>query len=93
MTPHPDDLDGLDDHDKDRCRDMDGNRPRYGPPAGDPADDVAAASAAFLFNLLPAIAALPAPEAFERLAGHFRANLTAYRDARAGWAAADPSDN
>ena len=93
MPPDPDDIDGLDDHDKDRCRDMDGNKPQYGPPPGDHAGDVAAASAAYLFNLLPAIAALPASEAFWRLETHFLAAIAAYRDARAGWACPDPSAN
>ena len=93
MPPHPDDLDGLDDHDRDRCRDMDGNKPHYGPPPGDPADDVASASAAYLFNLLPAIAALPPPAAFRRLEWHFRACLAAHGNYRAMRVAPDASAN
>jgi hypothetical protein len=56
------------------------------------ADDVAAASAAYLFNVLPSIVALPPPEAFERLKGHFEAALAAYADGTDGWIP-EPSDN
>ena len=93
MPPDPEDIDGLDHIDVDRCRDMDSNRPWYAPPPGDPARDVAAASAACLFNLLPAIAALPACDGYRRLEGHFRACLEAYRDRPAMRTVPDPSAN
>ena len=47
-------------------------------------DDVSAASAAYLFNLLPALVKRPASEQYESLAAHFEAALMAYRDALAG---------
>lgn len=53
--------------------------------------DVSAASAAFLFNLLPALLELPAAERYERLVTHFEACLVAYRDGLNGWL--DPSEN
>ena len=43
------------------------------------AEDVAAASAAYLFNVLPGITALPAPEAFERLKLHFETAIMTYQ--------------
>jgi hypothetical protein len=48
-------------------------------------EDVCAASAAYLFNVLPEIAKLPAKEQFERLAVHFEAALLAYKDGMRGW--------
>jgi hypothetical protein len=49
------------------------------------ADDVAAASAALLFNLLPEIVKLPAPEAYARLQSHIHAALLAYAESLEGW--------
>ena len=90
-VPHPDDLD-LCEYDRERCRDMDGGRPHY-PPPGDPAGDVAAASAGYVFNFLGDLAKLPAPEAFRRLETYFLGCIHAYRDARTGWPVATPSAN
>ncbi|QJW94195.1 hypothetical protein [Frigoriglobus tundricola] len=56
------------------------------------ADDVCAASAAYLFNLLPDLVKLPAPEQFQRLAAHFEAALLAYHDGINGWLP-EPSQN
>ena len=58
----------------------------------DLADDVAAASAAYLFNVLPEILKLPASERYARLAVHFEACLCAYKDGLAGWVP-EPSKN
>jgi hypothetical protein len=55
-------------------------------------EDVCAASAAYLFNVLPEIAMLSAHEQFQRLAAHFEAALMAYRDGLAGWIS-EPSVN
>lgn len=55
-------------------------------------EDVCAASAAYLFYLLPDLVKLPAPEAYKRLAAHFEAALLAYRDGLAGWVP-EPSVN
>ncbi len=57
------------------------------------AEDVCAASAAYLFNLLPELVKLPATEQFERLAAHFEAAITAYVDGLAGWIIPEPSKN
>jgi hypothetical protein len=56
-------------------------------------DDVAAASAAYLWNILPEIAKLPCVEGFERLAEHFRTAFLAYFDGRCGWGLPAPSSN
>jgi hypothetical protein len=55
-------------------------------------EDVSAASATYLWNLLPEIAALPACEGFERLRDVFRTAFLAYFDALDGWIP-EPSDN
>jgi hypothetical protein len=55
-------------------------------------EDVCAASAAYLFNVLPELVKLPAPEQFKRLAAHFEAALLAYRDGMSGWIP-EPSPN
>lgn len=57
----------------------------------DLADDCAAASAAYVLNcVLPTLAALPAPERFERLKSCFEACIAALLDGMRGW---EPSDN
>lgn len=56
-------------------------------------DDISAASAAYLFNALSAIASLPASEAFERLKSHFEAALAAFIDGAARWCLPEPSEN
>jgi hypothetical protein len=48
-------------------------------------EDLAAASAAYLFNLLPGIVNLPASERFTRLAAHIEGAVVAYADAKQGW--------
>ncbi len=45
-------------------------------------EDVAAASAAVLFNVLPELMKLPAPERYARLVGHQLGCLAAYDDLR-----------
>lgn len=50
----------------------------------DRAEDVAGASAALVFNQLATLAALPAPEAYERLKGSFRCAIEAYLEAVLG---------
>lgn len=57
------------------------------------ADDVSAASACYLYNVLPSIMAESPPEAFRRLAAHFLTAIRAYHDARAGWGIPEPSTN
>lgn len=57
------------------------------------AGDVAAASAAYLFNVLPEILKLPASEQYERLRLHIEAAFLAYRDAQDGWVPPPFSDN
>lgn len=57
------------------------------------ADDVSSASAASLFNVLPELLKLPAPQQFERLREHFRTAFLAYHDGLAGWALPEPSRN
>lgn len=56
-------------------------------------EDVAAASAAYLFNVLPEITKLPATEQYERLKLHFSTAFLAYQDAQAGWVWPEPSLN
>ena len=56
------------------------------------ADDVAAASAAYLDTILYDLLTLPPKERFERLALHFRANLEAFQEAQARRIPV-PSDN
>lgn len=56
-------------------------------------EEVAAASAAYLYNALPSLVRLPPPELYRRLESYFVACLIAYRDTRTGWAIPDPSDN
>lgn len=55
-------------------------------------DDVAAASAAYLWNVLPQIAKLPCVEGFERLEEHIRTAFIAYFDGLDGWMLS-PSNN
>jgi hypothetical protein len=57
------------------------------------AEDVSAASAAYLWNVLPDIATLSATEGFERLADHFRTAFLAYFDGLEGWGLPEPSEN
>lgn len=58
------------------------------------ADDVSAASAAYLFNLLPGFATLPAPDVYERLQHHIFAALVAYAEAAKNWGLPpEPSDS
>lgn len=57
------------------------------------AQDVAAASAAYLLTMLPAIMRLPRDEAFERLTMHFEAAISAYLDGVRGWELPAPSGN
>ncbi len=45
-------------------------------------EDISAASAAYLWNILPEIAALPGSEGFERLCDVFRTAFIVYFDAR-----------
>ncbi len=47
--------------------------------------DVAAASAAYAFNVLPQIIALPASDAFLRLHDLFHTAILAYTDPGHGW--------
>lgn len=54
---------------------------------------VAAASAAYLVNMLPEYAALNGSELFERFKDHFAAALTALIDGASGWGVPVPSDN
>jgi hypothetical protein len=55
-------------------------------------EDVSAASAAYLWNILPEITTLPDSEGFERLRDIFRTAFIAYFDAREEWIP-EPSDN
>lgn len=54
-------------------------------------EDVTAASAAYLVNVLPEIAKLPASEQYKRLEAHFLACLMAYRECLKDWLI--PSEN
>ncbi len=93
MIPNPDDM-GRDSVSYAQVQEMDYDKPLYGLLFNDAhAEDVAAASAAYLYNALPAILQLSPPEAFERLTRLFRANIDAYRDCRVGWVPPDPSNN
>ncbi len=56
-------------------------------------DDVAAASAAHLYNVLPEIAKLSPPEQYRRLKAHFETALLAYANAVDGRRAAEPGRN
>ncbi len=56
-------------------------------------EDVSAASAAYLWNILPEIAKLPSVEGFERLCEHFRTAFLAYFDGLEGWRLPEFSDN
>ena len=49
------------------------------------ADDVAAASAACLFNTLAEILKLSAPDAYARLQAHIHTAILAYADSRNNW--------
>jgi hypothetical protein len=58
------------------------------------AADVAAASAAFAWNLVAEIARLPPPEGFKRLYELFYTALLAYAECRSGWGRGlEPSEN
>jgi hypothetical protein len=57
------------------------------------AEDVCAASAAYVVDVLPELMKLPPAEQFARLAAYFEAALMAYRDGLAGWIAPEPSKN
>ena len=58
------------------------------------AKDVAAASAAYLFNILPEIMKLPAPEAYARLQAHIHTAILVYADGLNNWGfPPEPSDN
>jgi hypothetical protein len=56
-------------------------------------EDVSAASAAYLWIILPEIAKLPSADAFERLCEHFRTAVLAYLDGREGWVLPKISEN
>jgi hypothetical protein len=56
-------------------------------------EDVAGASAAYLWNILPEIAKLPCVEGFERLVEHFRTAFLAYFDGLDNWVLPEPSEN
>jgi hypothetical protein len=57
--------------------------------------DTSAASAAYLFNLLPELMRATDDERYERLACHFEANIAAFIHGCRGWEAAipEPSSN
>ena len=58
------------------------------------AEDVAAASAACLFNTLPEIMKLPAPEVYARLQDHIHTAILAYREGLNHWGfPPEPSNN
>lgn len=57
------------------------------------AEDVACASAAYLANLIPAWAGLPAAEIYDRLRAHFETAFLAYHHGLEGWAPPEPSAN
>jgi hypothetical protein len=58
------------------------------------AEDVAAASAAFAWNLVGDIARLPPTEGFQRLYDLFHTALLAYVECHNGWRPGpEPSDN
>jgi len=55
-------------------------------------EDIVAASAAYLWNVLPSSAPLPAPEAFARFQAHFESAFAAYFEA-SGIRLPEPSEN
>lgn len=55
-------------------------------------EEVCAASAAYLFNLMPELVKLPATEQFKRLVAHFEAALLAFHDNLPPWVP-EPSQN
>jgi hypothetical protein len=57
------------------------------------AEDIAAAAAAYLWNVLPFIMKLSAPEAFDRLKTHFEVAITAYTKGTERWELPVPSEN
>lgn len=57
------------------------------------AEAVSEASAAILFNVLPALIKLPASECHERLRVHFATALSAYHQGLRGWDFPTPSRN
>ncbi len=57
------------------------------------AEDVAAASAAYLVNVLPEIIKLPASQMFERLKTHFSTAFLAYSEGLENWGFPEPSEN
>lgn len=62
------------------------------PPPERLVEEVCAASAAHLFNLMPELARLPATEQFKRLAAHFEVALLAFHDNLVPWVP-EPSPN
>ena len=57
-------------------------------------EDLAAASAAYTYNVLPEIAKLPPPEGFRRLYDLVNAALQAYADSQRAWGlGTEPSKN
>ncbi|HEV3439905.1 MAG TPA: hypothetical protein VG122_21235 [Gemmata sp.] len=54
------------------------------------AEDVAAASAAYAWNLVEDIARLPPPEGFKRLYDLFHTALLAYAECQNGWGRGPP---
>lgn len=56
-------------------------------------DDICAASAAYMLNMLPQYRALNESELFERLKAHFEAAITAFIHGAAGWNVPEPSTN
>src|SRR5579859_8036688 len=90
MHKHPDDMDGLDDYDRQLINDTDYSRPYYATKAESGGDqqlieDVSRASASQLLGQLTEIAQLSFRERFERLAEWVRTALLAYADRLAGW--------
>jgi hypothetical protein len=57
------------------------------------ASDVAAASAAYLFNCLPELTKLPASECFQRLEAHIHTSIIAYLEGLRNWGVPEPSKN
>jgi hypothetical protein len=58
------------------------------------AEDVAAASAAYVYNLLPELAKLSPPEGFRRLYDLFHTAIVAYVESQCNWGLrSEPSKN
>ena len=56
-------------------------------------EDVASAAAAYLWNVLPIIMKLSAPEAFDRIKTHFEVAITAFTKRSITWEMPAPSEN